>query len=90
MVVLAPCPRIPLFNLEVLSQRLCYPFTSNTKKKVQKAATKMAVTTHDIEEKQLRKPIEESPDGSTKDKPLFVHEETFHNAAERGQTATDR
>ncbi|KFY95411.1 hypothetical protein V500_02803 [Pseudogymnoascus sp. VKM F-4518 (FW-2643)] len=49
----------------------------------------MAVTTHDIEEKQLRKPIEESPDGSTKDKPIFVHEETFHNAAERGQTATD-
>lgn len=50
----------------------------------------MAVTAHDIEEKQLRKPIEESPDGSTKDKPLVAHEETFRNAAERGQTATDR
>lgn len=82
-------PRIPLFNLKVPSQRLCYSFTSNKKEGI-KAATKMAVTTHDIEEKQLGKPVEESPDGSTKDKPLFVHEETFHNAAERGQTATDR
>ncbi|OBT68281.1 hypothetical protein VE03_02370 [Pseudogymnoascus sp. 23342-1-I1] len=49
----------------------------------------MAVVTHDIEEKQLRKPIEESPEVSTKDHPLFAHEETFRNAAERGQTATD-
>jgi hypothetical protein len=50
----------------------------------------MAATAHDIEEKQLGKHIEESPEVSTKDIPLFGDGEAFRNAAERGQTATDR
>jgi hypothetical protein len=49
----------------------------------------MGATNHDVEEKQV-KSIDHSPDASTKDKPLYAHEETFHEAAERGQLATDR
>ncbi len=49
----------------------------------------MATAAHDIEEKQLGKPAEESPEVSTKDHPLFAHDEDFRNAAERGQSATD-
>lgn len=51
---------------------------------------KMAVTNHNTEEKMDQPTSEHSPDGSTKDKAFVAHEETFHNAAERGHAATDQ
>lgn len=50
----------------------------------------MADTAYDIEEKQLGKHVEESPEVSTKDSPLAADGDAFRHAAERGQTATDR
>ena len=38
----------------------------------------------------MDKSLEELSDGSTRDKGVFVHEETAHHAAERGQFATDK
>ncbi len=50
----------------------------------------MAVTNHNAEEKVDQPVSEHSPDGSTNDNAFVAHQETFHNAAERGHAATDQ
>jgi hypothetical protein len=50
----------------------------------------MATTNNNGEKKQIDHHLEQFLDGSTKGKPLSAQDETFHNAAERGQVATDQ
>jgi hypothetical protein len=48
----------------------------------------MAVGDHNIEEKRISN--EHIPDSPVEEKPDVIHEETVHDAAERGHVATDK
>jgi hypothetical protein len=50
----------------------------------------MATDGHNLEEKQIGPSTHNIPDSPVEEKPNAIHEETAHEAAERGHVATDK
>jgi hypothetical protein len=50
----------------------------------------MATNGHTLEEKQIGPTAQTAPESPAEEKPDAIHEETAHEAAERGKAATDK